>query len=112
MLRSGASRARTGQCEDEGSRAYVLGALSAVDLVLVFDEDTPAATIAALKPDLLVKGADYTMEQVVGAEIVRAAGGRVLLLPLMRGHCTTSLIHRAAEHEEGWHPMRFQAADS
>jgi bifunctional ADP-heptose synthase (sugar kinase/adenylyltransferase) len=52
------------------------------------------------------------MEQVLGAEIVRAAGGRVLLLPLMRGHSTTSLIHRAAELGEGRHPMRFQAADS
>jgi D-beta-D-heptose 7-phosphate kinase/D-beta-D-heptose 1-phosphate adenosyltransferase len=98
--------------QDESSRAYVLGALSAVDLVLVFDEDTPAETIAALKPDLLVKGADYTMEQVVGAETVDAAGGRVLLLPLMRGHSTTSLIHRAAELEGSGHRMRFQAADS
>jgi D-beta-D-heptose 7-phosphate kinase/D-beta-D-heptose 1-phosphate adenosyltransferase len=98
--------------QDESSRAYVLGALSAVDLVLVFDEDTPAETIAALKPDLLVKGADYTMEQVVGAETVHAAGGRVLLLPLMRGHSTTSLIHRAAELEGSRHPVRFQAADS
>jgi D-beta-D-heptose 7-phosphate kinase/D-beta-D-heptose 1-phosphate adenosyltransferase len=98
--------------QDETSRAYVLGALSAVDLVLVFDEDTPAETIAALKPDLLVKGADYTVEQVVGAETVHAAGGRVLLLPLMRGHSTTSLIHRAAELEESRHPTRFQAADS
>lgn len=97
--------------QDEGSRAYVLGALSAVDLVLVFDEDTPAETIAALRPDLLVKGADYTMEQVVGAETVRAAGGRVLLLPLMRGHSTTSLIRRAADLEESRRPMTFQAAE-
>ena len=86
-------------------------ALRAVDLVLVFDEDTPAETIAALKPDLLVKGADYTMEQVVGAETVRAAGGRVLLLPLVRGQSTTSLIHRAANLEDSRHPERLQAAD-
>jgi D-beta-D-heptose 7-phosphate kinase / D-beta-D-heptose 1-phosphate adenosyltransferase len=58
--------------QNERSRAYVVGALSAVDLVVVFDEDTPAETIAALKPDLLVKGADWAMEQVVGAETVRA----------------------------------------
>ncbi len=82
--------------QDESSRAYVLGALSAVDLVLVFDEDTPAEAISALKPDLLVKGADYSVEQVVGAETVRAASGRVLLLPLVRGQSTTSLIRRAA----------------
>ena len=98
--------------QDEGSRAYVLSALSAVDLVLVFDEDTPAETIAALKPDLLVKGADYTMEEVVGAETVRAEGGRVLLLPLMRGQSTTSLIRRAADLEESRRrPESFQAAD-
>jgi D-beta-D-heptose 7-phosphate kinase/D-beta-D-heptose 1-phosphate adenosyltransferase len=97
--------------QDETSRAYVLGALSAVDLVLVFDEDTPAETIAALKPDLLVKGADYTMEEVVGAETVRAAGGRVLLVPLMRGQSTTSLLRRATDLEESRHPERFQAAD-
>jgi D-beta-D-heptose 7-phosphate kinase/D-beta-D-heptose 1-phosphate adenosyltransferase len=98
--------------QDESSRAYVLGALSAVDLVLVFDEDTPAETIAALKPDLLVKGADYTMEQVVGAETVGAAGGRVLLLPLMRGQSTTSLIRRVAELEESRCQETFQAADN
>jgi D-beta-D-heptose 7-phosphate kinase/D-beta-D-heptose 1-phosphate adenosyltransferase len=97
--------------QDEGSRAYVLSALRAVDLVLVFDEDTPAETIAALKPDLLVKGADYTMEEVVGAETVRASGGRVLLLPLVRGQSTTSLIRRAADLEERRHSQRFQAAD-
>ena len=97
--------------QDEGSRAYVLSALSAVDLVLVFDEDTPAETIAALKPDLLVKGADYTMEEVVGAETVRASGGRVLLLPLVRGQSTTSLIRRAADLEERRHSQTFQAAD-
>jgi D-beta-D-heptose 7-phosphate kinase/D-beta-D-heptose 1-phosphate adenosyltransferase len=58
-----------------------------------------------------VKGADYTMEEVVGAETVRAAGGRVLLLPLMRGQSTTSLIRRAADLEESRHPERLQAAD-
>jgi D-beta-D-heptose 7-phosphate kinase/D-beta-D-heptose 1-phosphate adenosyltransferase len=86
--------------QDERSRAFVLGALSAVDLVVVFDEDTPADMIAALKPDLLVKGGDYTMDEVVGAETVRAAGGRVLLVPLVRGYSTTSLIRRAADPEE------------
>jgi D-beta-D-heptose 7-phosphate kinase/D-beta-D-heptose 1-phosphate adenosyltransferase len=77
----------------------VLGALSAVDLVVVFDEDTPAEVIAALKPDLLVKGADYAMGEVVGAETVRAGGGRVLLVPLVKGHSTTSLIRHAVDGE-------------
>jgi D-beta-D-heptose 7-phosphate kinase/D-beta-D-heptose 1-phosphate adenosyltransferase len=97
--------------QDERSRASVVGALGAVDLVVVFDEETPAETIAALKPDLLVKGADWTMEQVVGADIVHAAGGRVLLVPLIRGHSTTSLIHRVVELEEGRRPGTSQAAD-
>jgi D-beta-D-heptose 7-phosphate kinase/D-beta-D-heptose 1-phosphate adenosyltransferase len=88
--------------QDERSRAYVVGALSAVDMVVLFDEDTPAETIAALKPDLLVKGADWAIEEVVGADIVRAANGRVLLVPLVSGQSTTSLIRRAAELQEQW----------
>jgi D-beta-D-heptose 7-phosphate kinase / D-beta-D-heptose 1-phosphate adenosyltransferase len=98
--------------QDERSRAYVLGALSAVDLVVVFDEDTPAETIAALKPDLLVKGADWAMERVVGAETVRASGGRVLLVPLVKGHSTTTLISRAADVESDSSPGAYRAADS
>jgi D-beta-D-heptose 7-phosphate kinase / D-beta-D-heptose 1-phosphate adenosyltransferase len=97
--------------QDERSRACVLGALSAVDLVVVFDEDTPAETIAALQPDLLVKGADWTMEQVVGADTVRTAGGRVLLVPLARGHSTTSLIRRAVDLDQRRHPEESRAAD-
>src|SRR5215469_14213226 len=83
--------------QDERSRAYILGALTAVDLVVMFDEDTPAETIAALKPDLLVKGADYATDEVVGADTVRAANGRVLLVPLLRGQSSTSLIRRAVD---------------
>jgi D-beta-D-heptose 7-phosphate kinase/D-beta-D-heptose 1-phosphate adenosyltransferase len=97
--------------QDERSRACVVGALGAVDLVVVFDEETPAETIAALKPDLLVKGADWAMEKVVGADTVRASGGRVLLIPLVRGHSTTSLIRRAVDLEEKPHPETSQAAD-
>ena len=97
--------------QDERSRAYLLGALSAVDLVVVFDEDTPAEAIAALKPDLLVKGADYTVGQVVGADAVRRAGGRVQLVPLVKGHSTTSLIHRVAELEASRQRQTSQAAD-
>ena len=97
--------------QDERSRAYVLGALSAVDLVVVFDEDTPAETIAALKPDLLVKGADWTMENVVGLETVSAAGGRVLLVPLVKDQSTTSLIRRAAEADLNRQAEASRAAD-
>jgi D-beta-D-heptose 7-phosphate kinase/D-beta-D-heptose 1-phosphate adenosyltransferase len=82
--------------QDEQARAYVLGALSAVDRVILFDDDTPAKAIEALKPDLLVKGADYTEAQVVGADVVRTSGGRVLLVPLIEGQSTTSMIKRGA----------------
>jgi D-beta-D-heptose 7-phosphate kinase/D-beta-D-heptose 1-phosphate adenosyltransferase len=82
--------------QDEQSRAYVLGALSAVDRVILFDDDTPAKAIEALKPDLLVKGADYTEAQVVGADVVRSSGGRILLVPLIEGQSTTSMIKRGA----------------
>jgi D-beta-D-heptose 7-phosphate kinase/D-beta-D-heptose 1-phosphate adenosyltransferase len=75
--------------QDERSRAYVLGALSSVDMVVLFDEDTPAEAIAALKPDLLLKGADWAIENVAGAETVSAAGDRVLLVPLVKNQSTT-----------------------
>ena len=67
-----------------------------VDLVVVFDEDTPVELIAAIRPDVLVKGADYRLDQVVGAEIVEAYGGKVLLADLLPGHSTTATIARVA----------------
>lgn len=73
-------------------RAFILSALAAVDLVVVFDEDTPLTLIERLKPDVLVKGADYTVETVVGADIVQASGGRVVLASLVEGKSTTGLI--------------------
>jgi rfaE bifunctional protein nucleotidyltransferase chain/domain len=81
----------------EPDRAIVVAALEAVDAVCVFDEDTPEALIRALLPDVLVKGADYSLEQVVGRKVVEEHGGRVELLPLMEGRSTTSLIQRAKE---------------
>ena len=98
--------------QDECSRAYILGALSAVDLVVVFDEDTPAEAIGALKPDLLVKGADWTLENVVGADAVSAAGGRVMLVPLVKDQSTTYLMRRAAKAELSRHRETHQAADN
>jgi D-beta-D-heptose 7-phosphate kinase/D-beta-D-heptose 1-phosphate adenosyltransferase len=78
----------------EEDRALVLAALSAVDAVTVFDEDTPRELIAQLLPDVLVKGADYEESAVVGGDEVRAAGGRVVLAPLVPGRSTTSIIER------------------
>ncbi len=82
--------------QPEAARAAVLGSLAGVDLVMVFAEDTPLALIDALRPDVLIKGADYTEATVVGADIVRSYGGRVLLAALAPGHSTTSTIARMA----------------
>ena len=79
------------------ARAEVLAALEAVDLVVIFEEDTPIELIARVKPSVLVKGGDYTREQVVGHEIVEANGGEVLLVDILKGFSTTSLVQRARE---------------
>ena len=81
--------------QDERARAEVLAALEAVDLVAIFEEDTPIKLIAQVRPSVLVKGGDYTREQVVGHEIVEAAGGEVLLVDILPGLSTTSLVDRA-----------------
>jgi D-beta-D-heptose 7-phosphate kinase/D-beta-D-heptose 1-phosphate adenosyltransferase len=73
----------------------VLGAIDCVDLVVIFEEDTPYDLIAALLPDVLIKGADYSEEQIVGADIVRASGGRVERITLVDGQSTSELIRRA-----------------
>ena len=83
----------------EGDRAYVLAGLGAVDAVVLFDEDTPRELIAALEPDVLCKGADYRLEEIVGADLVRARGGRVVRVPLEEGVSTTDLIARAQRGE-------------
>ena len=71
--------------QDERARAEVLAALEAVDLVAIFEEDTPIELITKIKPSVLVKGGDYTREQVVGHEIVEACGGEVLLIDILAG---------------------------
>src|SRR6266571_4254725 len=81
--------------QDERARSEVLAALEAVDLVAIFAEDTPIELITKIKPSVLVKGGDYTREQVVGHEIVEANGGEVLLIDILPGHSTTSLVDRA-----------------
>jgi D-beta-D-heptose 7-phosphate kinase/D-beta-D-heptose 1-phosphate adenosyltransferase len=81
--------------QDVAARAEVLAALEAVDLVVVFEEDTPLELIRRVKPTVLVKGGDYTRETVVGYEIVEAEGGEVVLVDLVPGHSTTSMVERS-----------------
>ena len=76
----------------EAARAAMLAALECVTAVVVFDEDTPLELIRAIRPEALVKGADYTLDQVVGREVVEAAGGKVILVPLLPGHSTSALV--------------------
>ncbi len=73
----------------------MLAALDAVDLVVIFEEDTPLDLIMQIMPSVLVKGGDYTREQVVGHEVVAAQGGEVVLVDILQGHSTTSLVQRA-----------------
>lgn len=80
----------------EAARGAVLASVAAVDLVVVFEEDTPLSLITAIKPDALVKGADYRLDQVVGADLVRSYGGKVILAELTPGHSTTATIGRLA----------------
>lgn len=78
--------------QDEQSRAEVLAALEAVDLVVIFEQDTPLDLLRRVRPTVLVKGADYTLDQVVGRELVEADGGEVVLVELVPGHSTTRLV--------------------
>ena len=77
------------------ARSAVLAALSPVDMVVSFSEDTPVNLIAAIRPDVLVKGKDYAIDQVVGGDLVRSWGGRVYLAELMGGHSTTNIVARS-----------------
>ena len=78
----------------EHERAEVLSALGCVDAAVVFDEDTPHALITELQPDILVKGADWGEQDIVGRDVVEARGGRVVRMELSKGFSTTSLIER------------------
>ncbi|MBL0232773.1 MAG: D-glycero-beta-D-manno-heptose 1-phosphate adenylyltransferase [Chitinophagaceae bacterium] len=79
---------------DQDSRAMVLASLLMVDGVCIFEEDTPLELIQDLMPDVLIKGGDYTIEQVAGSKEVLAAGGRVVINPIMDGFSTTGIIHK------------------
>ena len=78
----------------EDARARVVAAFSAVDCVVLFDEETPLAIIQALAPDVLVKGADYSRDRIVGADWVESHGGRVVRVPLVPGLSTSALLER------------------
>lgn len=103
-VNSDASARRLAKGEDrpvnaEADRAVIVAALECVDAVCLFDEDTPAELIEALVPDVLVKGADYALDEVVGRDTVEGAGGRVELIDFVEGYSTTSLIRRIKELE-------------
>ena len=78
----------------ENERAEILAALTSVDSVVVFDEATPYELIASLQPDVLVKGADWAMDAIVGRGVVEARGGQVVRIPIEAGHSTTALLER------------------
>jgi D-beta-D-heptose 7-phosphate kinase/D-beta-D-heptose 1-phosphate adenosyltransferase len=85
----------------EADRAHLLGALSCVDYVVVFDEDDPLELIRGIRPDLLTKGADYTVETVVGHDLLSEWGGEVRLIPLVEDRSTSGLIEKIAKQSRG-----------
>jgi len=88
----------------EDARAELLGSLECVDAVTIFGEDTPLELIRAILPNVLVKGGDYAPEEVVGRDVVEAAGGEMVLIPLVEGQSTTGLAHRLANRGVTIHP--------
>jgi rfaE bifunctional protein nucleotidyltransferase chain/domain len=78
----------------ERERAELIAALVPVDAAVIFDEDTPHAIVSALQPDVLVKGADWPADQIVGRDVVEARGGRVVRIPVEAGHSSSRLIER------------------
>ena len=83
----------------ESERAYVLAAVEAVDLVVVFSENTPLELVKLLEPDVIVKGGDYTEATIVGASEVKSRGGRVVVVPLTPGQSTTDIIGKLGERK-------------
>lgn len=80
--------------QNENDRALALSAIQFVDAVVIFEEDTPIELIKIIQPDVLVKGGDWTPEQVVGADIVKSKGGEVVILPYLDGYSTTGIENR------------------
>ena len=79
---------------DVDARSKVLASLFFVDYVIVFEEDTPLNLIKSVRPDILVKGGDYTRDTVVGADFVESYGGKVVILPFIKGYSTTSILNK------------------
>lgn len=82
----------------EYARSYIIAALQFVDAVILFDEDTPLSLIKQLKPDVLVKGNDYSISNIVGADFVTSVGGSVKTIDLVQGYSTTKIIDRIKQH--------------
>ena len=80
--------------QDEVSRARIMASLLFIDAVVLFDQDTPLELIEAVQPDILVKGDDYTLENIVGHEVVLARGGEVKTVPLVKGYSTTNIVKK------------------
>ncbi|NDV22458.1 D-glycero-beta-D-manno-heptose 1-phosphate adenylyltransferase [Desulfovibrio sp. JC022] len=91
----GEKRPVTGQQQ----RAFVLAGLACIDYVIFFDEDTPYNLINKVQPDVLIKGGDWSVDNIVGRDIVEGSGGKVLSLPLLPGYSTTSVIRYIRENE-------------
>ena len=89
-----ANKGPTRPVNPEHERAEVIAALAAVDAAVIFDEDTPHAIISRLLPDILVKGADWPADQIVGRDTVEARGGKVVLVPVEQGHSTSAIVDR------------------
>jgi len=81
--------------QNEHARAEVLAGLEAVDLVVIFEQDTPLELIRRLRPSVLVKGGDYRRDQVVGRDVIEAQGGEVILVDLVPGFSTTRIVERS-----------------
>jgi len=99
--------------QDENARAALVGAIKGVSAVVLFAEDTPRDLIQALQPDVLVKGGDYTRDKVVGADVVEARGGRVVLVDLVTGQSTSRLVASVSrraprdDHAAAGQPLRL-----
>lgn len=85
--------------QDEMSRARVMASLLFVDAVVLFDEDTPLELIKTVQPDILVKGDDYSVDQIVGHEVVVARGGEVRTVPLVKGYSTTNIVRKIGSNQ-------------
>lgn len=90
-------KGETRPVNDQESRALLLSSLVFTDKVILFDEDTPLELIRIVQPDILVKGSDYKPENIVGYEIVKAKGGKIVTFDLIQGFSTTSILHKLSE---------------